>query len=483
MRLAVALVIAVAACGPRSSRSGDDEAMPWRSSGIDWSRPPPPAATAAWTPPAIADVQLPNGVRILVVENHRLPLVAISALHAAAGSREDGAAAGRAALTSELLDEGTTHLSAFELSQLLDRRGIRIESVIATEYAAQHLVAPAERAGDALGLLADMLQRPAFAPQDVTRVRDTRVRELRARTTQPRMIAARVFDRVVFGTHPYGSPAEGTAESVSQLAANDVRAFWEHAYRPEAMTIVIAGDITRAAAERMIERAFGDWRRRPGVASPATAVPVFAPVLAVVDTPGAEQAVVIVGGRAGAIGDGDPLAADVANAILGGGTSARLERVLHDERGYTFGASSSFWRGQHAGSWTAAATFRRSIAGDALRELLAQIETARTTEPTAAELAEVRDNMVRGTQLAFETLASTNRAIERLVVQALRIDHYTTLPARLAALTPGAVRGAVADRWRDLAVVVVGDRAKLAAALESLGLPIVAYTADATRLP
>jgi zinc protease len=458
----------VASCGPRSNRHGSAE-VPWSSSGVDWTTPPAIATDVTRDAPRVSTGALANGARIIVVENHRLPLVALTAIHQQAGGREDSAQHGIAALTADALVRGT-----------------EIEASIATDHASHHLVTTTSQLAASMDALEHALRAPSLSEPVVARARDRRVREIEERRTRPRTIAAHVFDHLLFGTHPYAWAAEGVAEDVARLTTADVRAFWERAYRPDSLTLIFAGDISQTAAHELAERHFGTWAPSTprAVVAPPPALPPYAPQLAIVDTPGATDAVVIVGRLLdGRSSDTERMVREVSNTILGGGVTARLERRLHGELAITFGASSSFWRGEWAQTWSAAATFPTEAAATGLREMRALIETARSEQPTPSEVADAVAALERGTVQRFDTAASSARAFERLVVRGDPLDTYNQLALRLHAVAPNHARGVVSDSWDDLSIVVVGDRARLAGALATVGLPIVTFTADGKRVP
>ena len=169
-RHAFVAIAVLASCGPRTTRRDTDD-VPWASSGIDWSKPPAIAADAhlAGTiePPRVSTGALKSGARIVVIENHRLPIVAVTAIHQRAGGREDGAAHGIAALTADVLVRGT-----------------EIEASVASDHASHHLVTTTTQLSDSIEQLADALRSPTFTDGDVARVRDRRVRELEERRTR-----------------------------------------------------------------------------------------------------------------------------------------------------------------------------------------------------------------------------------------------------------------------------------------------------------
>jgi predicted Zn-dependent peptidase len=475
MRAAACTLAVALACGPRTTGSiARDAPVAWGMSGIDWTKPPPLAAPVPFAPRVPETMTLPNGVRVIVLEAHRLPLVAVSIVHAGAGSRFDADKHGLAGLTAELLDDGAGQRTREQLRDALELAGARYTNHIATDYATMHVVVPSAQLEPALGVVASMVTAPKLAPADVERVRRERVAEIDERRQRPRTIAAQVFDRIVFGNHPYAIPADGDPHIVSALTAGDVRAFWVHAYRPELTTIILAGDVRTADARRIVETTLGAWTPGP-IGSTGTAgaaarnLGSYAAQIALVDMPVARQSVVLIGKRAPAAGDRRQLVDDVASSIVGGGLDARLDRELHARLGLTLGASASYWRGRWAGSWTAAMTFSTAKTLEGIRAALRVIDETRTAIGDD-ELARARRDLGNGARLSFDTAASTARAIERLVVQDLPLDWYATYEKRLAAITVDEVRAA--STWQELSIVVVGDRTKLEPALRELGLPM-----------
>jgi predicted Zn-dependent peptidase len=440
---------------------------------------PPPIDDVAVAPPRIDELHLASGIRVLLVENHRVPLVAITALHRAAGGRSDGGA-GLAALTIAALGRGAGARSADDFAAALDRAGARLDLQIATDYAATRLVALADRLPAAVDVLADAIRRPLLDDGAIAQLRAARVAELARHRAEPRIVAAQLFDRAVFGDHPYAAPAEGLADRVAALTGDDVRAFWRRAYGPNATTFVVAGDVTRDVIARELERAFGDWRG-DAMLPPRSTTFDDRIALAYVVAPEAAQTIVLAGRRvAPATLDAD-VAADVAGFALAGDDRARLAARAG---GRITSAAASAWRGEWSATWTVVATAPAAQTAAALHELFAQLAAIRASSIDDAELAHARGELTRGIAQTFDTDASAARALERIVARGLPIDHYAAYVARLAALTPAAVRAAIAERWTNLSVVVVGDRAHVADVARELGdtVPIALYDGSGAPL-
>ena len=450
-------------------------ALDWTKAGIDWSKAPPAWEQAAFTPPVPVRFTLKNGVTVYLIENHRLPLVSVRMVHGAAGSRGDGARAGLAALTADLLDEGAGSRSALELPEELEKLGARLALGAAGDGVTLRLDTLAETLEPSLAFAADVILRPRLAPADFARVKAERVADLELRVDSPRAIAALVFERVVFGQHPYGSPGAGWVDTVGALTLDDVRGFWKASYGPKATTIIVSGDVTRAQLEPILTRQLGGWKspvtlpRRPKAATAA------APVLAVVDMPGRPQSVVTIGRLGPDAADPARAANDVVNTAVGGSFASRLNTRLREQLGYTYGIGSQFWRAQWGGAWSASSSIRTDVTGAAIREALAILAATQTEPLPADELARTKALITRALPQEFETNASIAAAFAGLVLEQRPMIFWRDRTATIDAVTAAAAKAAAARAWNELSIVVVGDWAKIGKDLEALGLPIVRY--------
>ena len=462
MKALIVVSLAIAACGPKHAPPHDN-GVPWGRSGIDWSKPPAVAETPA-TVPAITERKV-GDIRVLVVENHRLPFVAITAVNDEAGGRTDNYPhPGLAGLTLDVLAEAAPA-----------HPGIHLDTAIATDYASVQVVARREDAFKASALIANMLSKPVFDDKVVDRVRVRRVATLRERESRQRTIAGQAFDGTVFFGHPYRIPADGTADDVAKLTFLQVLGFHTSFYSPKQLTLVIAGDVD-AAAINGIGAAFANWSAKPQPALPALAVPHFAPKLSYIDMPGATQSVVLVGAQAAKAGESTQIAADVENMVLGGGPGSRLDAQLEQKMAITTGAGSSFWRGHYAGSWSVAATFPTQRTGEGLKAVIAEIEKARGADASDAEIARAKQTLARALGQQFETTAGMARALERMVGLRLPADWFTSYLAALPGVTAADARSAVAATWKQPTIVVAGDWAKLKDDLAGMGYTVTPYT-------
>jgi predicted Zn-dependent peptidase len=481
----MAAVLAIAACGHRAPAPAPVHvvAAPPDARPIDatpavtdlWAAPPGPGPEPAWSPPAPTTFTLASGVRVMLVENHRLPLVSVRVIEHRAGAREDGAALGIASLTASLLEEGAGAWTATTFPEQLDRLGASLDATAGADDAVIAVDTLRESLEPTIALAADVLLRPRFAPADVARVKADRVADLRRRVDEPRLVAGLVFERLVFGAHPYAQPTDGFVATVAKLGPADVRAFWRDHYGPRATTIIVAGDVDRATLEPLLAAQLGAWKGGPADAEPpAPPAPVaHPPVLAFVDRPGAPQSVVTIGRLGPAAGDPEWAAHEVVNTALGGSFSSRLNRSLRELHGWTYDVSSGFWHGRTAGAWQIVTSLETPDTAAGIAEALSIVEATRTAPLADDELARTQLLLTRSLPQDFETNAGIASAFERLASLGLPDDWHQGWAARVRAITAADAERAAAAAWSDLTIVVVGDWKAVGPGLVKLGVPIV----------
>jgi zinc protease len=438
----------------------------WSASGIDWSTPPAAGPEATYHPPRASEFTLPNGLRVILVEEHRLPLVSASLVIDRAGSAYDPPGKiGLAALTADLLDEGLSSLDSLALARELERLGASVRTFAQTDGAVISIDTLADTSAEALGLLVSMATSPTLLAADVNRVRGDRVSNLQRRRDRPRAVAALVFDRVLFGSHPYAQPGDGYAESVATLTVDDVRDFYRSHYGAGSATLVVAGDITTDALRLLLTPTLGVWptlATAPAVvAKPDTQV--SPPKLVVVDNPEATQTVLMLGRVSMVRSDPRFTHGEVANTILGGSFSSRLNRRLREQLGYTYGAGSSFWTGAAAGTFRVSTALQVQNTTDGIREALTLIESMRAADVAAEELARARSLLVRELPRNFDTNRSIVDTLAGLISDGLALDYFDALPAQVGAVDTAGVRGFGTEHWdtSGLVMVVVGDLEKI----------------------
>jgi predicted Zn-dependent peptidase len=460
--------------GSGSGAGSGSDALVW-SPNVDWTKPPEPGPEPSFVPPVPEAFALANGVKVLLVENHRLPLVSIRIVLPHAGSRQDPSTirTGLAAITGDMLDEGAGTLTSTTLPEELERLGAELDVSVGADSATVSLDTLLETLPDSIALLGDVLIRPQMTAADFARVRGDRIAELALRPDSPRKVATLVFEQAVFGSHPYGKPGDGYVNTINRISLPDVKTFWKIAYVPDGATVVIAGDVTRASITPLLDKALGAWK---GKAPQATAAPKppapTEPRLVVVDRPDAPQSVVVLGRLGPDTTDPAHFPAEVINLATGGSFASRLNNRLREQLGYTYGISSSFWRGRWAGSWSVMSSLKTANTIDGIKEILKILDAVRTEPLPAAELAKAKQLMTRALPQDFETNGSIVGAYRDVVVQGRPLTWYTTVADGVRKVTAAEARAVADAAWKGLTIVVVGDWKVLGPGLAGLGLPI-----------
>ena len=423
-------------------------------------------------PPA-AERRLANGMRLVVVEQHELPL-ADFALVVGAGSESDPAGReGLATMTAALLDEGTAGRTALQIADQTSFLGVALDAGAGWDASEVTLHTPVDRLDSALALMADVVVRPSFPVREFERVRRERLTGLLQLRDRAPAIADRAFAQTVFGAaHPYARPGGGTEASTRALTRADVQQFYAAHWRPNAATLVVVGDVRADDVARRVERAFAAWRPAavPAVVAPAAPAPRATAVL-LVDKPGAPQSSVRIGlpGVARTTPDYFPLL--VLNTILGGSFTSRLNQNLREARGYTYGAGSGFAMRRGAGPFQASAEVTAAKTDSSLLEFMKELRAIADTVPTA-ELDKAKQYLVLQMPGQFETTGAIAGQLIPVVTYGLPLDYYNSYARRIQAVTRADLRR-VARQYIDpakLAIVVVGDRKSVEPTLRALNL-------------
>ncbi len=440
---------------------------------IDRSRPPRLPPAPAFRLPLVHSVRLPNGLGLVVVEQHEVPVVDLALVVRAGVVRDPRDLPGLATFTAEMLDEGAGVRTALEIAEEVAFLGARYTTTTTFEYAQIGLHLPRRRLPAALDLLADVVQRPTFPEAEIARQRELRRAALLQLRDQPTQQSPLVFNAILYGAdHPYGWPPQGTEASATALTRTRVEEFYRAYYRPNNARLLIVGDITPDEARRLIGERFGDWGRADVPPLPVATPPRHgARAIYLVDKPGAAQSVFRIGNVGVARNTPDYYALQVMNTILGGSFTSRLNQNLRETRGYTYGAGSSFAMRRLAGPFQATASVVTTKTDSALIEFMRELRRIRDETVPGNELQKARQYLTLGFPAEFETTAGTAQQFLDLLVNDLPLDWYGTYLARINSVDAADVQR-VARRYVDvdrLAITVVGDRGRIESGLRAVG--------------
>ena len=417
---------------------------------------------------------LSNGMRLVVAPVPKLPIATVLLIAEGGAVADPAGREGVAHLTAQLLLEGSRELDGAALSEQLERLGAAASASADWDVAVVRCTALVENLPRAMRILGGVLQAPAFPEREVARLRSERIADLLQLRADPGALADETFGRVLYAEGSrYRLPAGGSEETVRTITRGDVQAFYDAWFRPEGMTVVVAGAMTTESAVRMVEDALGTWRGRSAAPVRADDTPASRErAVHLVAKPDAPQSELRIGHVGVPRTHPDYFGLVVMNAILGGLFSSRINLNLREAHGFTYGAHTAFdWRRQ-AGPFAADTAVKSDVTADAVREVLAELERMRET-PIAPEELSLATSYLDGVfPIRYETTDAIAGAIANLVVYGLGDDWLDTYRDRVRAVSIADVQRAARTHLHPeaLQVVVVGDPAVVREPLERLGI-------------
>jgi len=390
---------------------------------------------------------------------------------------------GLASLTASMMSEGTKTRDGEALSSALQLLGTTVSVNIAGESGNMSFLATSSRFAPTLDILADMLVNSTFPADALERLRANRLVALTQSRAQPGAIANRVFPRLLYGeAHPYGQYA--TEDSYKAITRDDVVAFHKAYFEPGRALVTVVGDVNAATVKDTIDRALAAWPRggsKPAFTYPAVPAP-HATAIYLVDKAGAAQSTFAIGNPGPPRSTPDYYALSVMNTILGGMFQSRLNANIREEKGYSYGVSSTFLFGKGPGAFRAGGDIVSAKSDAALVEFMKELRGIAGSRPiTDEELTTAKDALIQRLPGAFASVQGINGAITTVWLQGLPDAYYQQYPQKVAAITKDDVLR-VARQYIDLAhlaIVIVGDRASIEGPLKATGIaPIVNLDVD-----
>ncbi|MGW5738131.1 MULTISPECIES: M16 family metallopeptidase [Streptomyces] len=443
--------------------------------------PQPQAGTARpWAFPAPERATLDNGLTVLRCHRPGQQVVAVEIHIEAPLEAEPKGLDGVATIMARAFNEGTDKHSAEDFAAELDRCGATMDAHADHPGVRVSLEVPVSRLPKAMGLLSDALRAPAFADGEIERLVRNRLDEIPHEAANPGRRAAKELSRQLFpATSRMSRPRQGTEETVTAIDSAAVRTFYEKHVRPATATAVVVGDLTGIDLDAVLADTVGAWTG--GTAEPRPVPPVTADDtgrVVIVDRPGAVQTQLLIG-RVGPDRHDRVWPAQVLGTYcLGGTLTSRLDRVLREEKGYTYGVRSfaQVLRSTPEGTGAAMLAISGSVdtesTGPALDDLWKVLRTLAADGLTDAERDVAVQNLVGVAPLKYEMAASVAATLADQVEQHLPDDFQAQLYRRLAATgtveaTAAVVSAFPVDR---LVTVLVGDAARIEEPVRALGI-------------
>jgi zinc protease len=454
---------------------------------FDRTKPPelgPPPRVAL---PPIVTRELPNGLKLMIVEQHELPLADFVLLVGSGSTTDPTSKTGVANLTSAMLREGTATRKSLEIADQIAFLGINLSPSSSWESSTLSLHTPTAQLDSALALFADVALHPSFPANEFERIRKSRLTDLIRLKDQGPAIANLAFPAIIYGSgHPYGAATLGTEASVKSLSVTDLQSYYQANFKPNNATLIIVGDVTPSQIEQKINAVFGSWQR--GDVSPLTyADPPKAGTTTIylIDKPGAAQSSFRIGAVGVPRSTKDYFALSVMNTILGGSFSSRLNQNLRETKGYTYGANTRFDMRRAAGPFSASAEIVAAKTDSALLEFMKELNGIRQAVPLT-ELSRAKRFLQLQVPGNFETTQDIAFQLVPVALYGLPLDYYNNYVQNIEAVTQADV-ARVAQQYINpgsLAVVIVGDRKSIEPGLKAINVaPIVIRDMSGQPIP
>jgi zinc protease len=442
--------------------------------GID--APPPAQPPRPIAVPAFEQHPLPNGMTLVLAPRRGTPIVSLGVLVRAGPELDPPGRAGTAAMTAGLLTKGARRhgraVEATELARQAEALGATLDSASGWRSTTLAMTVTTPRLAAAAALMADVLQRPLLAADELERARAQSLDGLRVTLGDPAQVAAMAARRVFWGDTAYGrlvSPG-----SLARLVREDITAFHAAWYRPERTVLVLAGDIEPEPARELALKLFGTWQpKSAATAPPEAAAPAPLPeALLLIDMPGTGQSAVVVDAPFVPTGAPDRRIGQVANAVLGGGYSARLNQEVRIKRGLSYGAFSQAETHPHAGMARAETQTNHPTAAQVLQLMRGEMQRLAESPPSAEELAARQATLVGSFARRLETTGGLASLAIAQLVQGRPLEELGRTVDEVMAVTPEQVQAFAKAHWKPgtLRGVIAGD---LKAAGDSLA-PLLA---------
>ena len=451
----------------------------------DRSTFPEPTGTPALDFPTVEETTLSNGIKVFFARRAAVPTVRVAVSFNAGYAADPADKRGIASMMSTMMSEGTTSLTSTQIAETEEKLGADVSVGSSLDRTVASLRAVKPNLGLSLDLLADVIKNPAFATNELERVRVQQLTRIKSENNQPQGIAVRRLPPLLYGMgHPYGGPQTGSgyAETVSAISRDDVVNFHTSWVHPAKAEIFVVGDTSLKEIKPMLEVRFGKWTSNAAPAPAknfAVAVPAPVSRILLIDRPNAPQSLVLAGVVLDAKGSDDLLTLRAANEIFGGDFLSRINMDLRETKGWSYGVRSQVNGAEDRVPFYMFAPVQTNQTGPSVKVLIDQLKDFNGAKPVTAEELE---KTIKGNVLelpgSYEQSSAVLGQMQSDRLNKRSFDYAETVAAKYTALTAKALNDEMRAKVDPSKItwLVVGDAAKVKPQLEALGLPIEMVT-------
>jgi predicted Zn-dependent peptidase len=444
---------------------------------------PEPLSPISFDIPQPFQTTLDNGLRIVVFEDERLPLVSYRLALQSGDINDPAGSTGLTSAIATMLTEGTKDYSSRQLAEKIERLGASLSASSSDDFTMIAASTLSLYSSEILHLLAEVVLRPTFPEDELDLYRRNTVEHLKFQRSQAPFLAGEQAARLVYGEHPYSvvSPA---AEDIEKLERQSLAQFHRTAFVPNNALLIAVGDIKRNELIAETQELFGDWQKGSVNAGKFKDPPKrTARTLTVVDRPGSAQSNIVITNLAIKRDDPDYFPVIVMNQVLGAGASSRVFMNLREEKGYTYGAYTRLETRKLTGNFEATAEVRNEVTGDSLREFFYELERIRDTKVGEEELTDAKSFLTGVFPIRAETQEGLTNLIANQHLYGLADDYLQSYRDNVNAVTIDDIQRVATKYVRpdEMAIVVVGDASEVLSQAENYAPTVEIFDTEGNK--
>lgn len=416
--------------------------------------------------PPFKKVRLNNGLTLLLMEQHEVPIISFNFIVKAGSTGDSPGKEGTASATAALLRKGTKTRSADQISNELDFVGGQFDADAGFDYSNGAAEFLKKDFAKGLDLLADVLLSPAFPQEEVVKLLKQRVDEIKAAKDQAQAVIANYFNAYLYGSHPYGRPPGGDEKSAAAITRDDVLNFYREYYTPGNTILSVAGDFDTAAMERTLTARFGDWKAPAERKVKLLDAPAFAgKKLLLIDKPDSTQTFFQIGNVGVSRTNPDRVFIQVINTLFGGRFTSMLNTELRINSGLTYGARSSFSQRKIPGPFSIFSYTRNETTEKAIDMTLDVLKRLHEKGVTEEELKSAKTYLKGQFPPTIETSDQLADLLTQLEFYGLDASDIDTYYARIDSMTMADAQRVIKQYFplNDLVFVLIGRASEIEA--------------------
>ena len=431
--------------------------------------------------PELHRTTLSNGLKIILAKRSSIPSVSLTLILDAGYASDQGIAPGTASMVMSMIDEGTTSLSALEISERIANLGSSLGAGTGLDGSFVNLTSLTANLAPSLDLFADIILNPSFTEVEFNRLKEERLAGIQSEKANPIQMALRVMPKLYYGTdHAYSNPltGSGTVESITNMTRENLQVYHETWFKPNHSTLIVVGDTDLETITELIEARLGNWKSGEVPSKNIALLPreggsrIF-----LMDRPESQQSIILAGHLAPPRNTPNNIGIETMNTVLGGAFTSRINMNLREDKGWSYGASSLLLSARGQRPFLVYAPVQTDKTKEAIMEIKMELESILGDNPaTEDEVLKAQQSQTLALPGLWETNGAVAGSIQQLVQYNLPEDYYETYPDKVRALNVDTIASATAEVLmpNELIWLIVGDLKVIESKVQELGYgPVV----------